>query len=110
MGVVIDMYDYENPNPSKLPTVAAGILIVIAGFLVFNFFSSNIEEHDEEHNYDTGPGQGSDNYETVIRTNRYTVEVVEDKPRGVTCWILDYTGGGSISCVPSDQTKGGVSR
>lgn len=92
------MYDDYNPERNSLAAVAAAVLVIIFGLLTYYYFSGKAEDQPD------APIGGSDNYDVVIRTDRYTVEVVRDKPRGVSCWILDYTGGGSISCIPDDQT------
>lgn len=85
----------ENAKLNIAVSVAT-ILVIVAGFLVYNYFSK------------VGPTTNSSPVgrvsSKILCDDFYGwVRVIEDKERGVVCWIISDDG---IYCIPESQLEG----
>ena len=77
---------------TNMTTAAAAILVIVAGYLVYNYCS----KIDTTSTNDVGQISSK-----LLSTDFHAwVRVIEDNERGVICWI---SADGGIYCIPKNQ-------
>ena len=81
---------------TNIATAVASILVIVAGFLVYNYFSAiSTTANNPPTRQVSSKGLCDDFYGWV--------RVIKDEERGVVCWVISNEG---IYCIPENQLGG----